>query len=178
MLYTHTHGTTKENNKRRLEYLDIARTFAIISVVLCHAVELVYQMKLKGLTILRFQSQLFRLISFTFGRLGVPIFLFITGTLILNKKIGNDESCKKFYIKNLLPLLITDKETKKEIDMKKQMKNWTKKSKKNMRSQKEDMVTKNPENVREKRNKSKSKTNSKKNEENGIKVNNSKKIQT
>lgn len=98
----------EKNNKTRLEYLDIARTFAIISVVLCHAVELVYQMKLKGLTILSFQSQLFRLISFTFGRLGVPIFLFITGTLILNKKIGDDQSCKKFYIKNLLPLLITN----------------------------------------------------------------------
>lgn len=34
--------------KDRIIYLDIARTFAIIFVVLCHSVELIYKMNLQG----------------------------------------------------------------------------------------------------------------------------------
>jgi len=35
-------------NKKRIDYLDIARAFAIISVVLCHAVEFIYNVNLEG----------------------------------------------------------------------------------------------------------------------------------
>ena len=93
--------------KRRIDFLDMARTFAIISIVLCHSVELIYPMNLEGWAQLSAQSKIFRTIFFTIGRLGVPIFLFITGYLILNKKIDSDEDCERFYKKNLIPLLIT-----------------------------------------------------------------------
>ena len=98
---------TMENKKNRIEFLDIARTFAIISVVLCHSVELIYNMKLEGWENLSVQSQMFRTICFTIGRLGVPIFLLITGYLILNKQIDNDDDVINFYKKNLLPLVVT-----------------------------------------------------------------------
>lgn len=52
-------------------------------------------------------SQVFRIIFFTVGRLGVPIFLFLTGALTLKKQIDIDEDVLKFYKKNLLPLFIT-----------------------------------------------------------------------
>lgn len=38
-------GCNQEKN--RIIYLDIARTFAIIFVVLCHSVELIYKMNLQ-----------------------------------------------------------------------------------------------------------------------------------
>lgn len=67
------------SNKKRIYYLDIARTFAIISVVLCHSVELIYNMNLKGWLNLSIKSQIYRTIVFTVGReLGVPIFLLIS----------------------------------------------------------------------------------------------------
>ena len=94
------------NKSKRIQCLDIARTFAIMSVVLCHAVELIYPMNVKGWTSLGMASRLFRTCFFTIGRLGVPIFLFISGYLLLNKKIENDEGCIKFYKHNLIPLLV------------------------------------------------------------------------
>lgn len=56
---------------------------------------------------LNFQSNLFKIISFTLARLGVPLFLFISGYLLLKKDINNGEECRKFYKSNLIPLLIT-----------------------------------------------------------------------
>lgn len=96
----------KETSKNRIDYLDIARTFAIISVVLCHAVELIYNINVEGWLDLSIQSKIFKTIGFTVGRLGVPIFLFLSGYLLLNKKYDNDDDVKKFYKKNLIPLIL------------------------------------------------------------------------
>lgn len=92
---------------RRIIFLDIVRTVAIILVVLCHSVEGIYEMNLNGWGYLGTLSKLFRIIFFTLGRLGVPLFLFITGYLILNKKIEEDKDVILFYKRNLIPLLIT-----------------------------------------------------------------------
>lgn len=91
--------------KNRVINYDIARTIAIICVVLCHSIQTAYinmnTMLLSNI------SQIFRIMIFTIGRLGVPIFLFLTGALILKKEIENDYDVLKFYKKNLIPLLIT-----------------------------------------------------------------------
>lgn len=94
-------------NKKRIDYLDIARAFAIISVVLCHAVEFIYNVNLEGWLNLSVKSQIFRTIGFTVGRLGVPIFLLISGYLLLNRKYDNDDDVRNFYKKNLIPLILT-----------------------------------------------------------------------
>lgn len=94
------------SNKKRIYYLDIARTFAIISVVLCHSVELIYNMNLKGWLNLGIKSQIYRTIVFTVGRLGVPIFLLISGYLLLNRRYDNDNDVKKFYKNNLISLIL------------------------------------------------------------------------
>ena len=89
--------------KNRILYLDVLRSIAILLVVLCHSIESAYP-NLYGLS---FQSQFFKIVLFTFSRLGVPIFLFLTGALVLKKDFNNDEDVKKFYKHNLLPLIIT-----------------------------------------------------------------------
>lgn len=90
--------------KKRIQNLDIARTVAILCVVLCHCVENAYNIDTVYLST---QSRIFRIILFTIGRLGVPIFLLLTGTLILKKQIETDEDVFTFYKKNLLPLFVT-----------------------------------------------------------------------
>lgn len=98
-----TECSNKEN--KRIAYMDIIRTFAILCVVLCHSVEYAYiDTDYNYLSII---SQIFRIIVFTIGRLGVPIFLFLSGALILNKEINTNEDVIKFYKKNLLSLLIS-----------------------------------------------------------------------
>lgn len=94
----------------RFVNFDFARVLAIISVVFCHSVESFYYMYqdrsiLWGM--LSQESKLFDLVGLTFGRIGVPIFLFLTGSLMLNKAIENGNDCTQFFKKNYIPLLIT-----------------------------------------------------------------------
>lgn len=91
---------------KRIIYIDIARTFAIIFVVLCHSIELIYSMDLKEWVQLSIISQIFRTVVLTVGRLGVPIFLFITGELLLTRTYNNDKEVEKFYKNNLIPLIL------------------------------------------------------------------------
>ena len=93
--------------QRRVE-LDIARSFAIICVLLCHATESIYLLNKNGWARLSNQSRIFMIVSFTIGRLGVPIFLFLTGALILKKSFETDDDVFKFYKKNLASLIITN----------------------------------------------------------------------
>lgn len=92
---------------KRIVNLDIERVLAIMCVVLCHSVELIYNMDFKAWTTLSSKAQIYRTIMFTIGRLGVPIFLLLSGYLLLSRKYENDEDIFKFYKKNLLSLLIT-----------------------------------------------------------------------
>ena len=52
-------------------------------------------------------STLFKTVVYVFSRIGVPLFLMISGALLFNKEINNAEDIKKFYKHNLLSLLIT-----------------------------------------------------------------------
>lgn len=64
-------------------------------VVLCHAVEYIYQFNnIQSHIALSIQAKLFKTIVFTIY-------------LLLNRNYENDERVKKFYKKNLLPLIVT-----------------------------------------------------------------------
>lgn len=95
----------EDNGKERIQKFDIARTLAILCVLICHSGDIAYPntiyVQLSNI------SQIFRIVLLTVGRLGVPIFLFLTGALILKKQIEKDEDVNQFYKRNLLPLLIT-----------------------------------------------------------------------
>ncbi len=92
----------------RIIKLDIARTFAIICVVLCHCSQMVYTQQSVLIKDLGFMSRVFFMATFTIGRLGVPIFLYLSGVLLLEKSIEKDEDIFRFYKNNLLPLLIVN----------------------------------------------------------------------
>ena len=87
------------SKNNRIQSFDIARTFAIMCVVLCHSVETAYSNI--NYTQLSNISQIFRIVFFTVGRLGVPIFLFLTGALTLKKQIENDEEMLSTRIREL-----------------------------------------------------------------------------
>lgn len=91
---------------KRIVFLDIARCFAIIAVVLVHATEHIYVMNAVFFKDLSLVSKIFAVSAFTIGRLGVPLFLFLTGYLLLGRKFANDD-CTYFWKHNWLQLFLT-----------------------------------------------------------------------
>lgn len=91
---------TYETKPKRILKLDIVRTFAILCVILCHTCEVMH-------TNNRAEDIIISLLHVV-GRLGVPMFLFLSGALLLKKNIESDEDVKEFYKKNLLPLIIAN----------------------------------------------------------------------
>ena len=99
-----------QNNQKRLFYLDVARVVAIVSISLNHAVNRSYDNygnQMAEFLALPLASTLFKTVISVFSRIGVPLFLMITGVLILNKKMENASDVKRFYKHNLLSLFIT-----------------------------------------------------------------------
>ena len=96
-------GQMSQQLNNRTPWLDMARSFAIFFVVLCHATERIY----RDPNSLSNISMVFRIFCFTIGRLGVPIFLFLTGYLLLSREYKTGLDCSNFYKKKLFPLLIT-----------------------------------------------------------------------
>ncbi len=89
--------------KQRIKWVDVARVLAIVAVVICHVIETeYYSVRIKGAAVSDL-SWYFQNLSFTFGRLGVPLFLMLTGTLML----GREYDFKNFYRRSFLPLLLT-----------------------------------------------------------------------
>lgn len=72
-------------NEKHIEWIDFARTFAIFCVVLCHTVEKIYPFNLDYIKSISVQSRMFCFFGFTLGRCGVPVFLMITGYLLLGR---------------------------------------------------------------------------------------------
>lgn len=95
--------------KKRKKWLDVSRTFAVIAIVSNHAVSRVFDNGIDQYSEFVRQpwlSQLFKAIITTFSWLGVPIFLMITGALMIGRKYESKDDIKKFYKKSWLPLLI------------------------------------------------------------------------
>ena len=99
----------KAQLNNRVVKFDIARTFAILCVVLCHATEDIYSENfvLKNFELMNLFEKTFVCIIRAFGRLGVPFFLFLTGALVLKREIDNENGIFSFYKKNFKRLYIT-----------------------------------------------------------------------
>ena len=100
-------NSLQDIEKRNIK-LDVARTFAFLCVILCHSVETLYNFTPQGWKVLSNQSRIFMFATFTIGRLGVPIFLFLSGALLLKKNIESDVDVINFYKKSWLPLFIVN----------------------------------------------------------------------
>lgn len=97
-------------NKQRTLYLDVARAVAIISISLNHAVNRTFQnysgQQAEFLSI-PLITTIIKAVVTIFSKLGVPIFLMISGALLLNKRMDGPSDVKKFYKHNLFSLFLT-----------------------------------------------------------------------
>ena len=90
--------------RERNKAIDFARAFAIICVILTHVTETTYQLQAEAVWGGE-HIKLLALSLFAIGRLGVPIFLFLTGYLLLDRGYSI-EKMKYFWNNNLKSLLM------------------------------------------------------------------------
>lgn len=94
----------------RSYYLDIARAIAIISISLNHAVNRTYDNyfgQMEEFLELSWASSLLKAVTTMFSHLGVPLFLMISGALLLHKRMETADDVKRFYRHNLWELFVT-----------------------------------------------------------------------
>lgn len=87
-----------EQNRGRTIWLDYARMLAIICVVITHTTERVYSLEAEILGQYSSYSRIFALSMHTIGRLGVPIFFFLTGYLLLDRDYPREQYI--FFLKH------------------------------------------------------------------------------
>lgn len=97
--------SAKNGRAPRIIWIDYARAFAILTVILCHSTEAIYSLQLGDLQATSIFSRLSALTCFTIGRLGVPIFLFMSGYLMLDR-FYDEAACRKFWRSKWLALLL------------------------------------------------------------------------
>lgn len=90
---------------KRIVWMDYARAFAILTVLLCHATEKAYSFQLDSILSTSLPSQTAAFCLFTVGRLGVPIFLFMSGYLMLDRDYSR-EKCLTFWRTKWLGLFL------------------------------------------------------------------------
>lgn len=91
-------------------WLDVARTVAVISITTNHALNRTWSMNagsVAELAQISIASTLMKTFFAIFSRIGVPLFLMISGALLLRKAYETGDQMKRFYKHNLLSLLIT-----------------------------------------------------------------------
>ena len=95
--------------EKRIVWCDAARVTAIVMVVLVHCVESVYKpdLALSAGDFASAASLLNRVTLFTVGRMGVPLFLMLTGYLLLPRDYEAPGKIGHFYRHNFFHLLIT-----------------------------------------------------------------------
>lgn len=91
--------------KERIRWIDTLRCIAVFCVILCHVVDNVYFFFEGDLSRYGFFSKIMIAVFWTIGRLGVPIFLMLTGYLLLDRDYDERE-CRSFWKNRWLILLI------------------------------------------------------------------------
>lgn len=100
-----TVSSMREKASGRIVWVDYARALAILAVVLCHATESAYRMNLEGVGQAAWFSQAAAFTLFTIGRIGVPLFLFMSGYLMLDRSYGLKD-CSRFWRSKWCGLLL------------------------------------------------------------------------
>ena len=94
---------------KRIEWLDVARAIAIISITFNHAVNrsfCVYNDQYAEFKSIPIVLTIIKTVLYAFSRVGVPLFLMISGALLLVRDYRG-ENTKRFLTHNWLQLLIT-----------------------------------------------------------------------
>ena len=91
--------------QNRIEWIDLVRAVAILTVLYIHATDGIYIISSDAIMNYTIYSRIFNFASLFIGRIGVPFFLMITGYLLLDRTY-NDERVRKFWEKNCKGLII------------------------------------------------------------------------
>lgn len=91
---------------KRILWIDLVKTIAIIFVLVVHSTEMVYPFTLEGVGREPLVVRVVLFAFFTAGRLGVPLFLFSTGYLLLDRE-WDYMTAINFWKKNFVGLLLT-----------------------------------------------------------------------
>ena len=92
-------------SKTRIEWVDLVRAIAILTVLYIHATDGIFIISSDATMHYTLFSRVFQFVSLFIGRLGVPFFLMITGYLLLDRHY-DDEKTQKFWRKNCKDLVI------------------------------------------------------------------------
>ena len=92
-------------SKTRIEWIDLVRAIAILTVLYIHATDGIYIISSDSIMNYTLFSRVFQFASLFIGRIGVPFFLMITGYLLLDRTY-DDERVRKFWNKNCKGLII------------------------------------------------------------------------
>ena len=91
--------------KTRVEWIDLVRAIAILTVLYIHATDGIFIISSDAIVNYTIYSRIFNFASLFIGRIGVPFFLMITGYLLLDRSY-DDERIRKFWQKNCKGLII------------------------------------------------------------------------
>ena len=97
----------KTSQRGRMMWADAARSFAILCVVLCHTAEAVFGFDLAAMPQYSLKLQVLAFFLFTAGRLGVPVFLFLSGFLLMDREYPDAQSVVHFWKTHLCSLWCT-----------------------------------------------------------------------
>lgn len=92
-------------NKTRIQWIDLVRAIAILTVLYIHANDGIYIISSDAIMNYTLFSRIFNFASLFIGRIGVPFFLMITGYLLLDRTY-DDERVRKFWKTGCKDLII------------------------------------------------------------------------
>ena len=94
------------NKEDRINWIDLARGLAICCVILVHVIEFTNSLNTEYMKNVVLGIRIYTFALYTIGRVGVPLFLFLSGYLLLHRNYEKG-SCVRFWKRNWLGLLIT-----------------------------------------------------------------------
>ncbi len=100
----------EQRESKRIGYMDVIRTIAILSITMNHACD--YSFSIDRNTFEEFNSVPFGVsvvkgFLFVFSRLGVPLFLMLTGALLLDRDYSDKSVFNRFIKHNFFSLFVT-----------------------------------------------------------------------
>lgn len=91
--------------KERIKSIDLARVLAIFMVLICHCTDTFYKLNVDFMSTITLGSKVFACSAMSIGRMGVPLFLMITGFLLLERSYNNEKTLR-FWNRNSKHLIL------------------------------------------------------------------------
>ena len=88
------------NKEDRINWIDLARSLAICCVILVHVIELTNSLNTEYMKNVVLGIRIYTFALYTIGRVGVLLFLFLSGYLLLDRNYEKG-SCVRFWKRNV-----------------------------------------------------------------------------